>query len=1099
MLNLNILERDYKNMENHKKTALYKALCCVILALAIVMLSQINLISAFEFDNVKEYNLETKTTTIINAFGLGSTIAKAKLITPQINNVIAGENRRVMIFEIENLGDEIYTEALENMKFIDIKRARVNNNKVFSYEYAIYGNVRVNDYGAEICINNENYEGTLICNREIVGHHIENKIIGWEALNNRDIPIGNITIALVTDVNVGDHYDGIPTLFGIDVPEWAEWVEGYNIDLVGYWNADEGSGTNLIDVTDGEFNGTIINTVYNGSGKVGADGMKLDGVSDTVNIGDVNILDQPAQMSLTMWIFPTDSGNAYDTLISKRNPAGWVWAIQDSDDKMSFFIDGSDWDISDSTVDFNAWNFVAVTVNGTSIAWYKNGMPDGTDVHAGAGDSGADDVYLGAFDNLDSFEFQGVMDEVGMWNRTLTAAEILAMYNAAVGMSYTVPGSSNDPIVTLNTPSDNSAYSVDSVTLNCSATDDVEVVNVTLNINAVANYTQDGTSSNFTELYQTYNNLPDSYYNWTCEARDDENNLGSAISTRSFLIDTSAPTATIITPTNGFSVLASTIPYNLSVNATVSDLALGTCLFYNGTGNNSVTCGDNVTALMGGGEHTLGWYVNDTAGNEVYDSIIININYYNHSAAYTDPAIIQETYDFNLTVNANSLGEFNGSFYYNNTAYVADYSDNGTVGYVGYTLQVDDEGLIPFNFTYYINGTMVNANYSHVVNQIQNHTVVAGGVCPSDLSPALHYDFKSEQNDTLLNTTADYIFRYGITNNTLKTTSGTITSTDFTVCMNSTIWNNYSLGYGEIQYQSTGYSDRRHYNFNSERLSNTTVNATLYSLIAGSSTSFLFTIQKGDLSVFSNAYITLNRWYPDEDTYKIVEMSRTDDEGQTVMKVEIEDVDYRVGVYYQNGTLVYLAAPFRLVCIATPCSYSLIVPEEAGNSFENWKNLQVSITYNETTQIFTMIYNDPSQDTDAVNLSVYRDSGISELLICTDSAESYTSVLSCNVSGYSGLLRAVGFRTASPETSIISKMVNQGVEKLGKTPALFITLLIMIFLVSVGVVSPILTVILSVLAFIPALLFGVTPLPILLIIAVMGFIVIHFMKRSVSG
>jgi len=228
-------------------------------------------------------------------------------------------------------------------------------------------------------------------------------------------------------------------------------------------------------------------------------------------------------------------------------------------------------------------------------------------------------------------------------------------------------------------------------------------------------------------------------------------------------------------------------------------------------------------------------------------------------------------------------------------------------------------------------------------------------------------------------------------------------------------------------------------------------------------------------------------------------MSRADDEGETVMKVEIEDVDYRVGVYYQNGTLIYLASPFRLVCIATPCTYSLIVPEDAGASFENWKNLQVSLTFDDPTDIFTMVYNDPSQDTSAINLSVYRDTGMSELLICTDSATSYTGVLTCNVTGYTGMLRAVGFRTASPATNIITKIIQQGTEKLGKTPALFITMLVMILLVSIGIVSPILTVILSVLAFIPAMMFGIMPLPILLILAAMGFIVIHFMKRSVGN
>jgi len=64
---------------------------------------------------------------------------------------------------------------------------------------------------------------------------------------------------------------------------------------------------------------------------------------------------------------------------------------------------------------------------------------------------------------------------------------------------------------------------------------------------------------------------------------------------------------------------------------------------------------------------------------------------------------------------------------------------------------------------------------------------------------------------------------------------------------------------------------------------------------------------------------------------------------------------------------------------------------------------------------------------------------------------------------------------------------------------LFITLIIMILLVTIGIFSPILTVILSILAFIPAIAFGIIPLGIGLIISAMGFIVIHFMRRSVGN
>ena len=281
-----------------------------------------------------------------------------------------------------------------------------------------------------------------------------------------------------------------------------------------------------------------------------------------------------------------------------------------------------------------------------------------------------------------------------------------------------------------------------------------------------------------------------------------------------------------------------------------------------------------------------------------------------------------------------------------------------------------------------------------------------------------------------------------------------------------------------------------------ERLSNNTINNTMY-LLSGAN-SFLFTVKDADLSPYQSVYLTLNRWYPDLDEYKIVEMAKTDDKGQTVMKIDVEDVDYRIGVYHTNGSLIYLASPMRLVCIASPCSYSLIVPDDAGELYENWLGLDYSLDYNETTKIFTFIYNDPSQDTSEITLNVWKERGDSSNLICTDTSTGYTGVLLCNVSAYSGMFRAVASRTASPETPIVSRLFNSVNNALSGVNGMFITLIIMILLVMIGVVSPILTIILSILAFIPAIVFGIIPLSIGIIIAVAGVIVIHFMKRSVG-
>ena len=106
--------------------------------------------------------------------------------------------------------------------------------------------------------------------------------------------------------------------------------------------------------------------------------------------------------------------------------------------------------------------------------------------------------------------------------------------------------------------------------------------------------------------------------------------------------------------------------------------------------------------------------------------------------------------------------------------------------------------------------------------------------------------------------------------------------------------------------------------------------------------------------------------------------------------------------------------------------------------------------------------------------------------------------MSCNVSAYSGTLKAIAYRTASPEIIVSSLWGEIRNDTLAGDAGLFITMLIMILMVTIGVVSPILSVILSVLALVPALMFGIIPLGIGLVFCAMSFIVIHFMKRGAA-
>jgi len=209
----------------------------------------------------------------------------------------------------------------------------------------------------------------------------------------------------------------------------------------------------------------------------------------------------------------------------------------------------------------------------------------------------------------------------------------------------------------------------------------------------------------------------------------------------------------------------------------------------------------------------------------------------------------------------------------------------------------------------------------------------------------------------------------------------------------------------------------------------------------------------------------------------------------------VEDVDYRIGIYNKDGSLIYLANPIRMVCLVSPCSYTLTIRDAGTQSFDEVNNIEGDLSFEDGTFIF--IYNDPSQNTELMNLSIYKLNGNGETLICSDSSVEFTGILSCNVSEYDGILKAVVFRTASPKRILFSLIEDTTSNIFQGTFGLFLQFLIIVTTAFLGIISPVVAIIMGLVG----LLFGVfvfktITYPIFMGIAIVGGLIIHFMMRG---
>ena len=1166
-----------------------------IFFLLLIGMFMISMVSAFEFDNVKSYDSVTREVTIKNCnlwVGVcliwGDTIGVARLNSP-LNVIVPVGYQKVAEFDIWAYRD--YNDALKQFTFKDMNNGKVKINRDYDLKYLDYDDVEVDDYEAkcESVFDIVNKTTSDICSNVKVGSHYEKKQV-WKKITPADLKKNDkMTIGVFTEVQKGDYVDFIPMIYGVEVDEWATWTESLNTDILGYYDFDETTGTVLIDVTGNGNNGTNSNAIVNQSGILGK-AYDFVSASPSFILFDTPLLDTISAFSISFWVNIDTIGQNQMLVSNGDNTAGFYMYYGGCGANTMYVNFGaqalspypSALGITQAT-----WTHMVSTYDGAdTYRLYIDGVGSYNNTAVTGELNATRNFTIGTWPE-GSLYSDALFDEVGIWERELSVSEVQDLYNGGTGITYV----GTPPSITLNSPVVDANYTtLQNVTINFTAYDDVNLADVKLYINGALNqtnasgindsnylfnvglydgdYTINGVATNnqsetansssvrfvinttpfiefvtptfinntnTTSPYIPVNvSLTETYFDnitfnfvtvgddedwfWEDDTRflNDSSFIDgvwkynvtvctttgkcNSTETRTITIDTTDPTINIITPVND--TTTTTIPINVSLNATVTDLTLDTCWYYttDNSTNITYTCNTltNVT-FSTGGDKTIYVFANDTLGHEAGEETSFLINYVQENAVYNSTVVEGETTTLILNVTASEITTFNGTIRYNGTDYTPTLTNDSTEALLTYTLTapvVSANTLVYFNWSYTLNGVAYNSSE-------HNHTIIY--LTPLVISTscddkAIRFDIVDEENLTALYGEIDYNFKYGLSNGTLKSVYGNISSaTTFYACINATVSQNYTIGYGEIQYSNSDHVDRRYYLFEGRKVNNNTIaNISLRDLLTIDQTSFLLTMEDTSLNVYAEKYTALWRWYPDLNEYQIVEMGKTDEDGHTVAHVNTEDVDYRVGLYELDGTLIKLGEPLRFICTSAPCSFTLRVG--AGEiDYSSIFDIQAEITYNQTSKVFTLIYNDPNSYTSLMRFLVTRESGTNSLIICNDTNAGFTGVMSCNTSEYTGLKKAVAYRSASPPVIIVQKVVSEINTTFNSGFGLFIAVILWLAIVLSGFGNnPIWIIVLGVVGLIPALFFGTINIAIFTGIAVLGAIIIHFIKMAVA-
>jgi hypothetical protein len=243
--------------------------------------------------------------------------------------------------------------------------------------------------------------------------------------------------------------------YTVDASQKDKWTNG----LVGYWTFD-GSDMDWSQATaeardvSGQGNhGDVTNFGKEAvrAGKVGQ-ALDFDGQNDYVDAGNPLSLQLGNTGTISVWLkYSTQSGNG--GVVSKNDWAsdlnGYNLGVRPSDQTVRGEIANA---VSDNrmgttqALNDNQWHFVVFTWDGSYLNMYVDGSLDATPVSQTV--TPVSNVYNLNFGKVAAggYYYDGLIDEVRIYNRTLSPTEIQEMYNAGAGRHAKVDSSEKNKL-----------------------------------------------------------------------------------------------------------------------------------------------------------------------------------------------------------------------------------------------------------------------------------------------------------------------------------------------------------------------------------------------------------------------------------------------------------------------------------------------------------------------------------------------------------------------------------------------------------------------------------------------------------------------------
>lgn len=210
--------------------------------------------------------------------------------------------------------------------------------------------------------------------------------------------------------------------------------------LVAHYTFDAIDASKIGDASGNHLSGILTNFDENpiADGVIGG-ALAFDGEDDFVEIAHSDLLSLGTEATISLWLSPVlfSGGSDFDRVF--RKDVNYDFVLINGNIARVHGINKTPYSSPADAVNPEQWQHFAYVVKNDSIQWYRNGEALGEPLSGKLGEGNSHPLILGNYEaepsegNWINRPYQGLMDDLGIWQRALTPNDILSIYENGLG------------------------------------------------------------------------------------------------------------------------------------------------------------------------------------------------------------------------------------------------------------------------------------------------------------------------------------------------------------------------------------------------------------------------------------------------------------------------------------------------------------------------------------------------------------------------------------------------------------------------------------------------------------------------------------------